>query len=558
MCLRILSMLLVLWFGWDARAAATSVPGCPPPVPLAHERWAGQAQWLAIEHAGLHYGALAIQVRNVYDFANAQENTWYTRAADSLHIRTRHWALRQLLLIKPGQRVNAQQVYVAIRHLREQPFLQSATIMPTSCTDAVVNATVKVHDAWTLKIDTSFGRSGGSSQWRFKLVDSNFLGTGRRLAIGHQQTLERSVNLVQFITPTFLGTDWRLLAEYQQLSDGRRSSLKLIKPFLRNTTPWGGGVTVIDQRLHLGFYQQGRQAWYLPQHKRYLHAQWQRLLGFNGVTTWRAGVAAQYARYRYGAPVAVQPGELAAPAPYPRTLVGIGPVLSMHQDRYASFENIRSVGRTEDYNLGWEFSVQALANLEALGADSNGPQLSTQVSKGFRPWRPWLVLTHAAASARRTGGLWHNLSWSASATAYGQPWPWQTLVIHADIASLRHPDPENRLYIGSSDGLRGYPNFHASGTRRLRVTIADRIVTPVVWFHSFRVGFVVFSDNAIIDRGPGKGWSPWLSTLGAGFRLGNLRGANNPVLFFTVAMPLNAPPGIPRHLVWAVGNEITF
>ncbi|HEX7342232.1 MAG TPA: hypothetical protein VF269_08155 [Rhodanobacteraceae bacterium] len=300
------------------------------------------------------------------------------------------------------------------------------------------------------------------------------------------------------------------------------------------------------------------RAWYLPQHKRSFQTDWQKLLGLNGVTALRAGLAVDDEHYRYGMPVAVTPGLLPAPIPYPRTLAGIGPVVSLHQDRYASFENIRGVGRAEDYNLGWDASVQILADSPALGSSASGPDLSLGASKGFEPWRSWLVLTQATWSGRHVGGVWHNQALNIAGTAYGQMWPWQTLVFHADIASLLHPDPEDRLYIGGADALRGYPNFYATGDRRVRVTIADRIVTPIIWLHTFQVGFVAFTDNARIDHAAGTGRSRWYSTVGGGLRLGNLRGSSNPVLYFTLALPLHAPPDVRRRPVFAVGDVVTF
>ncbi|MGH8234882.1 MAG: hypothetical protein ACREPU_11925, partial [Rhodanobacteraceae bacterium] len=521
-----------------ASSSAAEVWTCPQPRQAASERWAGETQWLAIQRAGLRYGAIHIVVHNVYDLAKPREDVWYTRAADFLHIRTRDWVVNHLLLIQPGEPVNAQQVYEAIRHLRIQTFVRGANITPAGCSDGAVNVRVDVRDAWTLKLDTRFARAGNANQWRFKLEDSNFLGSGRTLAIGRQKTLERSMNVLEYLSPTLLNTDWTLAAYYEDLSDGKAETLALSEPFLLDTTRWGSDVSLLNQRLNLDFYNRGVQAWYLPQREQQFQADWQKLLSFNGDTAVRAGVAVDYEHYLYGAPVLVNPGELPSPAPYPRTLAGVGPIVSLHQDHYASFENLREVERVEDYNLGWDGSVSVLWDATALGATANGPDVSMTASKGFEPWPKWVVLTDGSLSARRAGDSWRNEAFAAEATAYGQPWRRQTLVFHVDYASLLHPDPENRLYIGGFQALRGYPNFYATGTRRVRVTIADRIVTPMVWFHTFRVGFVVFNDDAIIDRTASQGWSPWYSSVGAGLRFGNLRGSFNRVLYFTVATPL--------------------
>lgn len=555
LCLRIVVALAGLALGAEA-AAAVAAAGCPAPVPIA-PRWPGQAQWLAIQRAGFRYGPIRIEVGNVYDLARPGENVWYTRGADFLHIRTREWVVDHLLLIRPGQPVRARQVYEAIRHLRGQSFLRGADIQPASCARGRVAVLVDVRDAWTLKVDTRFARAGNANEWRFKLEDSNFFGTGRTLAVGRQKTIERSMNVLEYLDPALAQSDWTLAAYYEQLSDGRFESLALAKPFLLDTTPWSADISALKQHLDLGFYNHGVEAWLMPQHEQRLQAAWQGLLGFDGETALRAGFVLDYERYRYGPPVLVSPGELPPPVPYPRTLAGLGPIASLHQDRFANFTNIREVGRAEDYNLGWDVSAQVLYDAPALGASEGGPDVSVSASRGFVPCPGCLVLADGAWSARRVGGTWHDAAFAAEATAYLQPGWRQTLVFHADYASLLHPDPEDRLYIGGFQALRGYPNFYATGTRRVRVTLADRIVTPVVWFHTFQVGFVVFNDDARIDRSAG-GWSPWYASVGAGLRIGNLRGSFNRVLYFTVAEPLRPSLGVRRRPEFVVGNVLTF
>ncbi len=527
-----------------ALVSGEACAACPPPATMAKERWAGEAEWTAIQQAGLRYGAIRIRVDNVYDLAAPREDVWYTRAANFLHVRTRKWVVDHLLLIQSGEPVNALQVYETIRRLRAQTFFRAANIVPIACTDASVTTEVVVRDAWTLNPDVRYAHAGGATQWRVELDDDNFLGTGRKLLIGHQQTLQRSINELEYVTPTLANSDWTMTALYQQLSDGKLESLAASKPFLLDTTPWGADVSVLNQHLDLDFYNDGVQAWLMPQHEQQFQGDWQKLLDFDGETAIRAGLAVDYEHYTYGAPVLVSPGVLAPPLAEPRTLAGVGPEFSLYQDRFASFENMQEIGRVEDYNLGWDVTAQVLYDATVLGATASGPDVSVTASKGFEPLRNWLVLADGSLSARRAAGIWRNQALTVEATAYGQPWRRQTLVVHVDYASLLHPDPENRLYIGGFQALRGYPNFFAIGTRRVRMTIADRIVTPMVWFHTVQVGFVVFNDDATIDRPASQGWSSWYSSVGGGLRFGNLRGSFAQILYLEVADPLRSGPGV--------------
>ena len=555
---RAMVFLAGLLVGLDACAAGSGDATCPGPAQSVNERWSGQAQWSAYERARVRYGTIRIQVDNVFDLTQPGEDVWYTRTADWLRIPTRPWAIGELLPFQSGQPVRAEDVYQAIRRLRQQLFLRDADIRPDGCANGAVNVLVVARDAWTLKLDVQFARAGNANQFRFFVQDADFLGSGQMITAGHEKTLERSENVLEYNVPTLAGSDWSLGSHIAELSDGHSASLDLAKPFLLDTTPWAADIFALDQRLHLNYYNQGSQAWYMPQSQRQLTASWQGLLDFSGDTALRAGAGFNYADYSYQAPVPVNPALLPSPVPQPRTLVGIGPVFSLHQDRYANFINLQNVGRPEDYNLGWDVTGRAFYDSTALGATANGPDVSLSASKGFEPATHWLVLADGSAVARSESGIWRNVGTVAEATVYGQAWPWQTVVLHADYASLLRPDPENQLYIGGFQALRGYPNFYASGSQRVRVTLEDRVVTPVVLFHTFQLGFVAFTDAARVDRDAGQGWSPWYSSVGAGLRIGNLRGSFDRVLYLTVAAPLRTDVGVRRGLQIVVGNVLTF
>src|SRR5574337_73857 len=351
---------------------------------------------------------------------------------------------------------------------------------------------------------------------------------------------------------------WELATQYARLSDGRRVMWSMARPFRLDTTPWSGSVDLLDQQLDLNFYERGARTWQLPSRERNYAVQWQRLIYGSGDTVFRLGLAARRARYSYSAPQPVKVGRLPAPTADERTLAGIGPGFNLHQDRYASFSNVQSVGRVEDHNLGWDVSGSLLYDSAALGATDDGPALAINATRGWQPTPDVLILAQGSFGGRRRGGQWRNADLRMAATAYGQVSSWQTLVAHADYASLTHPDPENRLYVGGFQALRGYPNFYASGSRRLRLTVADRLVSPTVMFNTFQLGYVVFVDAARVGGGPTPGWSPWYATAGAGLRVGNLRGAYNRVLYFTLAWPLRREPGVSSGLQVVVGNVIDF
>ncbi|MNC89926.1 hypothetical protein D3C83_59410 [compost metagenome] len=95
------------------------------------------------------------------------------------------------------------------------------------------------------------------------------------------------------------------------------------------------------------------------------------------------------------------------------------------------------------------------------------------------------------------------------------------------------------------------------GDRAWRVHLGDRVLTDDVLFQTLRVGWTAFFEaGQAREIGTGR-WSKVYADLGAGFRLGNLRGAWGTVLYFTVVAPLVREPGVDAWQI-VIGDVIEF
>ena len=91
---------------------------------------AGEDPWAASEARGERIGALRIVTSDVFDLRKPDENYWLARAANFLHITTRERIIREALLFKLGDRVDAATIHETERLLRALPWVQDATIEP--------------------------------------------------------------------------------------------------------------------------------------------------------------------------------------------------------------------------------------------------------------------------------------------------------------------------------------------------------------------------------------------------------------------------------------------
>jgi hypothetical protein len=550
-----------------AAAAAHADPSSMPPAaalgrcPVSDdhrpEQWHGQHIWTALEKAGYSIARIDIQVDGVFDLTDPKEDTWYGRTADALHINTHQKAVREQLLIQPGQKVDARRVYESERRLRALPYLRFADLVPLSCTDDTVDVQAHVADAWSLKLDVSFAHVGGQSNLGASFEDVNFLGTGKTLMVGHQSDVQRVSNQVSYQDPALVGSRWTLAATYAHLSDGFTRSMDLGQPFYEDQAPWSLFVHYLDQQQNLNFYQDSVVAWRAADITQKTELDWMRLLDWDGSAGMRAGVSYIDEDIRYGVLQQFPPSTLARPTLTPRRFGGPAGTYEYYQDNYGTFTNMVLIGRTEDYNVGWDDKVQLGYFGERFGSRVPAWFYDLSSTYGSEPLDDSLLLSSAELRGRRQQGVAQGVDGQMLFTFYNQSLPHQTLVLHGEVGYSVRPDPEDLQYLGGLQGMPGYPNFYLLGDQRWQGNISDRVVTNTYLFNIFQIGFAVYADAGQIRQLGDAGWSRTLADAGIALRLGDVRSAYGGVIYVTYAWPLVKLTGA-RERQFVVGNIINF
>jgi hemolysin activation/secretion protein len=125
------------------------------------------------------------------------------------------------------------------------------------------------------------------------------------------------------------------------------------------------------------------------------------------------------------------------------------------------------------------------------------------------------------------------------------------------VDAVHRPDPQNHLYLGGLDGLRGYGNHLWLGDRRWMISLEERVTTQLNLLGILQLGFVIYADAAAIRRVDTGQWSRTYLDVGGGFRLGNLKSSFGGVFLVTVAIPLVKDPWTDRYQV-VVGDLVRF
>ena len=543
--------------GFHAREPASCLVLLPTGLSPVAGPWYAADQWAWFARHHYRVGRIRIRVVNVFDISRPGEDTWYARLANFIHIKTRPAVVRAELLFKTGGPVKARTLYETERNLLALPFVRIVIVVPDGCHGRVVNVRVIEKDAWTLKANVQFTHVGGQSEFHYNIKDTDFLGLGKILAVGWEKTFEQTGTLFTYEDPAILGSHWTGLAQYDHYSDGFLKELTVGRPFYRDRDPWALTFTGTSQQENLDFFENDTLAESVPTRIDDFAVDYGHLIAFSHDTGERFFVGWSRQSEQYGPPP-LTPGYEALPLVFAdRTENGPTVGWQLFQDRYRSFENIRLIDRVEDYNLGWTINANWSYDPAWLGSLGSSSTLNLSVNTGTRIFGHDLFLAAASWRARRQEKAWQNEIGEIGGTYYNQMLPDQTLVFHGDYEFEVNPDPDNLLYIGGIQGLRGYPNFFRLGSRLWSGTIEDRIVTPIEFLHTFVLGFVVYADWARIDELSPSRWSRTYQDVGAGIRIGDLRSAYGQVYYLTLAFPTVHAPGVPLSSV-VIGDIVNF
>ena len=519
---------------------------------------AGGPSWEELQARGARIAAIRIEVLPVFDLSDPVQDTWIGRLGNALHMDTRESVIRHELTIHPGDPVDARRIHELERDLRAFRSLKTAEVLPEVAPDGAVTALVRARDAWTLKASVGYSQVGGRHSWSFGLQDQNLLGSGKALVLRRQVDPDRTSNSIGFTDHQVFGSRWTMSATYQSLSDGLSKGFDLLRPFYALDTPWSFELSASTVRSRLLVFDHDTQIYEAPSKLDSVAASAGWRVGGGGASALRLGLAVEGGDASYG-PLTVDspPGQLPAPGLAPRRLRGPSFTAQWLEDGFRAFTNLQGMDTPEDYNLGWSADASLGVYTRAWGSTEAAPFFRFNAAKGWAPSAQSLVLASAYATGRRSAAGVENGLAGGTLTAYRWGLPHQVLAAYLTVDDAHRPDPENLLYLGGFEGLRGYTDHVHPGDRRWLASFEHRTLTEWRWLGILRAGFVLYADAGAIHRLDGQGWSRTYADLGGGLRFGDLKSSLGRVVYLTMAYPLVKEPGQDKWQV-VVGNTVRF
>ncbi len=494
-----------------------------------------------LEAAGAVIGEIRIENRNIFNLEDEKENNALFRLANALHIRTRPSVIERQLLFKSGERVSERLIEETERLLRTNRFVYEVSIRPIAYRDGVVDIEVRTRDTWSLAPGISFSRTGGANRRVSSLREFNALGTGVFVGFVRTSDVDRTASEYR-VTQRHAFGGWGIVDfATAQLSDGKRESFELARPFYALDTETAGGISASrDTRVDSQFAGGTLVGQYRhSQERAEAYGGWSRGL----VDGWaqRYALGASYESHRY----AFEPDRPAPPQlPADQTYAAPFFRYEIVQDDFEKVRNRDQIARPEFFAMGFQSLVQIGRALTGLGSTRSLWTYSGRASNGFKVFGGNALLASTTVSG--THGEVEGQSFGGSLRFYGRKRE-RSLFFASLSADIAHdPDLSDPLLLGGDNGMRGYPLRYQSGDRRVVLTLEERGYTDLYVFQLFRIGGAIFWDigRAWGGQSPATARSGWLTDVGFGLRILSARTAFGNVLHADFAFPLVRDPNI--------------
>jgi len=510
-----------------------------------------------LQAQGARIGKIEIHIVQIFDLSNPADNNWVFRLADRLHIPTRPAVIRAQLLFRSGQRYSRKLLDESARNIRANcSYLREPVIRPIRYHDGLVDIEVITHDVWTLEPGINFSRSGGANAFGFQFSDANFLGTGKNVAVGHSQNVDRRSTYLTWYDPNIAETRWTDALAYARNSDGTVWDVAAAYPFFSLETPISGGADAGDDHNVVKRYRLGEHYDSYDNNWRTANLYIGKALRITDDWTDRVMLGWRMDRSHFSAAPSYA---LLAPLPLDRNLSYPYVRLQWIRNHYITMRNLDLIARTEDVHLGIQAGVGMGFAAPLFGSDRYSLLLDSEISDAFAFGQSQQLFVHARVASRFEHGAVHDGIATASASYFLATSNDTRLLVSGAADASHNPDGDHYFSLGGDTGLRGYPLRYQNGNDLTLFTLEERLYTHWFLFRLFNVGAAAFYDmgrtwGATLVPNPQLGL---LKDVGVGLRLGNARASFGSVIHVDLAMPLERANGISK-LQFLVTTEQSY
>lgn len=173
---------------------------------------------------------------------------WAERSGNKIHLKTKRFAIMNILLIKKNEPFDSYLVKESERLIRSQRFITRVDIAPNLISNSKdsVDISIRVLDSWSLIPRGSIS----DSRVNFKITERNILGTGHQFENQFKNRFSDGKNAydVAYTVPNIKNTFINTKISYQiDLDNYYEKSIAIDRPFYSTLAKWAGGISLNQQ-----------------------------------------------------------------------------------------------------------------------------------------------------------------------------------------------------------------------------------------------------------------------------------------------------------------------
>lgn len=478
---------------------------------------------------------------NVFSDDDSVSLNWLYQWLNGIHTVTKEKVIEQELSFKRGDSFSDVKVRESERLLRNQKFLYDARIEPVSLCNDTVDLRIATRDTWSITPAFNVSHNGDETKTRASITESNFLGTGKLISIARSKDDQRSEFAFIYRDPNVGGTHIQNELEISDNSDGHRHFIAINKPFYSFASVDSYGVSYLNEKREDPLYLNKDKLTDIGHELKHYSAYWGHSNGYHKdkTTRWRYGVSfVEDTFWKTENTTQLKPLN-SRKSIYPWI------EFNLLQDHYTTLTNFHSIKRTEDINLGRNFSASLGYSPSSWSDDESRYIFHVRSENAFK-FDKELIAVSGSVSGHylKDSSTTKNLSANFNGEYYHFSTSDRVFFAGVNYNLLKNPYIENQLFLGGDTGMRGYPVRFQTGDRNAVLKLEQRYYTDQYWWKLIRVAGAVFTD---IGRSWGKQSplanatsqkTPWLANIGAGLRLTPSRADANHVIHIDLAVPL--------------------
>ena len=509
----------------------------------------GEAQ--ECPHGRISY--IFVDNRSIFDLADIDPDArfrWLYRLANKLHMRTKEEFILDELLFRVGDCLDPELLEETGRLLRAYRFIGQSDVFAIPQPDGTRHVNVYTQDEWTTRVDLGMRVDDGLRFTGLDLSEENLLGRGILVRVFFREDKEQQDVGFEFETPRLLDTRWDHRLSFGTTRNGRFFEESILYPFV-------GEIGRVGARQSF-LWRETLFAYAVPEHPRYTHLlvpfldeRADLVMGFRlgepgRLTVLGLGASRESTSFRdfpAGAEYVVR-GDYSETEP--ADSAGIEAVVQQAVTRRANRlnvflgqRNLKFVQRRgldsfkgiQDVQTGTELVVGLGRALKFFqeGGTASPDDLHTQAAFFVGgAWNEVTVNALITGEARQVylGGRteWADIFAEAEVFLYWQP-PSRmdhTLLLRLSGAGGWSPTAPFQLTLGGRHAVRGFGDEEFPGSRRLLVSVEDRLYLPWPAPELFDFGLSLFVDLGHMHAGevPFGMNSGWRAALGGGIRFG--------------------------------------